>query len=66
MVMVFTLELLNLTLSRMKIIVKNVDGTLIAGIQGCGLDLLTITMAKNMDQGRRKGSMCTQETAFVL
>ena len=50
----------------MKIITINVGGTLIAGIQHYGLDLLTITMAESMTQGRKKENTFTQETVLVL
>ena len=45
-----------------------VGGTSIAMIQSCTLGLLKITIGqvKNMDQGKQKENMFTQETVLVL
>ena len=44
----------------------SVDGTLIVVVQHCVQDLLTITKAKCMDQGKEKDNMFTQETVGVV
>ena len=50
----------------MMITVESVDGTLVATLQDCGLDLLIITGEKNMDQGKKEVSTSTQETVWEL
>ena len=50
----------------MKITLRSVVDTLIAGNQHCILVLLTVTKAKNMDLGKEVVNMCTQETVLVL
>ena len=67
MEVVFVLELRHLTYTRMKVITSiNVGDTLIAMIQHCSLDLLTITNAKNMAQGKDMENTSTMEAALGL
>ena len=64
--MVLILELRHLILIRIYVITINVDGTLDVIIQHYGLDLLTITIGKTMDQGKEMENTFAQETVLVL
>ena len=63
-----TLELLPLAQTKTKITTtKNVGGILVVMTQHCGQGLHTITVAKNMDQGKEiADNMFTQETVWEL